>query len=214
MTGEERAAAVRPPPVAGFVIEPSEPGAGEPVRLLDLSYDPAGDGIALHAWDFGDGTTSVEARPTHRYARDGAYTVTLHVTALDGRVAVTSTSVAVVTHDVALTRIRAPERARAGDEVTVVVTIESRRGAEIVQIDLFRQRGLGESAWETTGIQTHPIPSGRAVDVSFAVPFDDEDAKAGHVIFGARATIVGASDAAPEDNEMTASPTIVRARRS
>lgn len=213
-TGEESAAAARLPPVVGFVVEPSEPGAGEPVRLLDLSYDPAGDGIALHAWDFGDGTTSLESRPTHRYAHDGTYTVTLHVTARDGRVSVTSSSLVVVTHDVALTRIRAPWRARAGDEATVVVTIESRHGAEIAQLDLFRQRGVGAGAWETAGIQTHPIPPGRTVDVAFAVPFDDEDAEAGHVTFGARATLVGARDATPDDNALTASPTIVRPRQS
>ncbi len=64
-------AAITAGPVASFVVEPAEPAAGEPVRLLDLSYDPGGDGIAAHAWDFGDGTTSVDPQPSHRYERDG-----------------------------------------------------------------------------------------------------------------------------------------------
>ena len=71
-------AAVRPKPVACFVVEPREPAVGDPVRLLDLSYDPGGGGIEHVAWDMGDGTTSLDAGPTHRFERDGRYTVTLH----------------------------------------------------------------------------------------------------------------------------------------
>ena len=95
MKPKDCAATVRPTPVASFVAEPPEPATGDQIRLLDLSYDPAGDGIALHAWDFGDGATSVEPKPTHRYTRDGAYTVTLHVTARDGRVGVASLPITV-----------------------------------------------------------------------------------------------------------------------
>ncbi len=207
MTGDKYAPAVRQTPVACFVAEPSEPAARKPIRLLDLSYDPGGDGIALRAWDFGDGSTSVEQEPTHRYERDGVYTVTLHVTAPDGRVGVASLPVTVATHDVALTRIAAPWRARAGEQANVVVTVGSRRTAEIAQIELFRQRGVRE--WEPAGTQTRPIPPGRSVEVPFTVSFDDEDAEVGHVTFGARATLVGAHDATPHDNALTASPTIV-----
>ena len=125
MTAEELAARVRPTPVASFVAGAPEPAAGEPIRLLDLSYGPRGDGIALRAWDFGDGATSIQPKPTHRYARDGAYTVTLHVTARDGRVGVASSvPITVSTHDILLARITAPWRARAGEEARVVVVVE------------------------------------------------------------------------------------------
>ena len=212
MTTEDRAATVRPTPVASFVAEPPEPAAGELIRLLDLSYDPAGDGIAVHAWDFGDGTTSIQQKPTHRYARDGAYTVTLHVTARDGRVGIASLPVTVSTHDILLARITAPWRARAGEAARVVVVVGSRHRAEIAQIELFRQRGVRE--WRSAGTQTRQIPPERSVEVSFTVSFDDEDAEVGHVTFGARATLVGAKDASPHDNALTSSPTIVaRARR-
>jgi PKD repeat protein len=212
MTRETSRAAVRQAPVASFVVEPSDPAAGRPVRLLDLSFDPAGDGIALHAWDFGDGATSVETKPTHTYERDGEYTVTLHVTARDGRVGTATARVTVSTHDISVARITAPWRARVGEEARVVVVVGSRHRAEIAQIELFRQRGVRE--WQSVGTQTRPIPAGRSVEVPFAVSFDDEDAEVGHVTFGARATLVGAHDASPQDNALTSSPTIVaRGRR-
>jgi hypothetical protein len=202
------AAAIRPiTPVASFVAEPAEPAADEPIRLLDLSYDPAGDGIALHAWDFGDGSTSLEPQPTHSYARDGVYTITLHVTARDGRVGIATLQVTVTTHDIVVARVQTPQRARAGEDSTVVVVVGSRHRPEIAQVELFRQRGV--RAWESVGIQTRPIPHERTVDVPFTVSFDDEDAEVGHVTFGARATLVGAADATPNDNALTATPTVV-----
>ncbi len=43
------------------------------------SSDPDGV-IVAYQWDFGDGTTSTLAQPTHQYAANGSYTVTLTVT--------------------------------------------------------------------------------------------------------------------------------------
>lgn len=211
MTGEDRAADVRPTPVASFVVEPADPAAGEEIRLLDLSYDPAGDGIAFHTWDLGDGTTSIAAQPTHRYVRDGVYDVSLRVTARDGRVGVASARVAVATHDIGITRIDAPWKARAGDRASVVVVVASRHRAEIAQVELFRQRGVRE--WESVAIQTRPIPGQRSLDVPFDVTFDDPDAEVGHVTFGATATLVGATDATPDDNALTVAPTLVAPRQ-
>jgi PKD repeat protein len=58
------------------------------------SYDPNGKPVTF-AWDFGDGSTSTAASPTHVYADDGAYTVTLVVTDPSGRSS-TGTTVAAV----------------------------------------------------------------------------------------------------------------------
>ncbi|MDX1910021.1 MAG: PKD domain-containing protein [Saprospiraceae bacterium] len=44
-------------------------------------------------WDFGDGNTSTEQNPTHTYAQDGFYIVTLTVTGADGCVATVSYAV-------------------------------------------------------------------------------------------------------------------------
>jgi hypothetical protein len=206
MTGQQRA--VRPKPAASFVVDPPEPAAGELVRLLDLSYDPGGGGIALHAWDFGDGETSVDAQPTHRFARDGLYTVTLHVTAPDGRVGIASAPVSVATHDVAVARIEAPRHAHAGDQATVVVVVESRHRAEICQVELLRRRG--SHPWKSLAIQTRPIPTGGHAEVTFAVSFEEGDV--GDLTFAAAVTLVGATDASPDDNELKAAPTTVARR--
>ena len=208
MTRHESAAAVLPTPVASFVPEPAEPAAGEAIRLFGLSYDPAGVGIAHYAWDLGDGTTSTETRPTHRFALDGVYTVTLHVTTRDGRVGVASLPVTVSTHDVALVQIVAPGHVRAGEAAEVAVVVASRHRTEIVQVELLRGRS-GSALWGFEAIQTRSVPAHDDLAVAFPVTFGEADVEAGRVSFRARARLVGAADASPEDNELTAAPTRV-----
>ena len=66
---------------------------GLSVTLTDLSTDSDGL-VSSWAWDFGDGNSSSAQNPTHTYAADGSYTVTLTVTDDDGA---THTSSQVVT---------------------------------------------------------------------------------------------------------------------
>lgn len=47
------------------------------INGLDLSTENNSSGAVSYLWDFGDGNTSTEVEPTHQYAGDGVYTITL-----------------------------------------------------------------------------------------------------------------------------------------
>ncbi|MGW5053907.1 collagenase [Actinokineospora sp. NPDC004072] len=63
------------PPAADF----SSAVSGRTVAFTDRSTDPDGS-VVERRWDFGDGSTATAAAPSHTYAADGVYTVTLRVT--------------------------------------------------------------------------------------------------------------------------------------
>lgn len=64
------------PPVAGFTYSCT----GLTCSFTDTSSDPDDDAIVTWAWQFGDGNESSETSPTHTYAAEGSYTVSLSVT--------------------------------------------------------------------------------------------------------------------------------------
>ena len=76
-------AGVNNPPVADFDYSPSFPTTSDTIQFTDLSYDVDGTIVSWY-WDFGDGATSTQQNPQHRYADDGVYRVTLTVTDNDG----------------------------------------------------------------------------------------------------------------------------------
>ncbi|HVM44291.1 MAG TPA: PKD domain-containing protein, partial [Candidatus Thermoplasmatota archaeon] len=60
------------PTVTAVLADPPRPRAQQEVRFRALAADREG-GLVAHRWEFGDGTTSNETEPAHRYARSGAY---------------------------------------------------------------------------------------------------------------------------------------------
>ncbi|MFD6177414.1 MULTISPECIES: ThuA domain-containing protein [unclassified Isoptericola] len=60
----------------------------------DGTRHPGGESLEL-AWDFGDGTTSTEADPTHVFKRNGSYAVQLTATAPDGSTGVANLEIVV-----------------------------------------------------------------------------------------------------------------------
>jgi gliding motility-associated-like protein len=72
---------IEPTPVADFTV--TDACLGIDADFDDISTVTTGS-IASWAWDFGDGNTSVIEDPSHPYAADGTYTVTLVVTTDQG----------------------------------------------------------------------------------------------------------------------------------
>jgi PKD repeat protein/DMSO/TMAO reductase YedYZ molybdopterin-dependent catalytic subunit len=68
-----------PLPVADFTANPTSGLAPLTVKFMDTSK-----GAASRSWAFGDGATSTEKNPTHKYTSAGVYTATLTVTNSSG----------------------------------------------------------------------------------------------------------------------------------
>ncbi|HYV47889.1 MAG TPA: S8 family serine peptidase, partial [Myxococcaceae bacterium] len=81
---------VQYPPTSSFTSSCS----GLSCAFTDGSSDPDGT-VAGWSWSFGDGSTSSEQNPSHAYAVDGTYTVTLAVTDNQGNTGTSSRAVAV-----------------------------------------------------------------------------------------------------------------------
>jgi PKD repeat protein len=67
-----------PDPVASFQYEISED------NYLEVSFTSYSQNAVSYSWNFGDGGTSNEENPTHTYAGEGTYNVTLTVQNSDG----------------------------------------------------------------------------------------------------------------------------------
>ncbi len=70
-------------PTAQFAVSLGDNAEGSLVEFEDSSHDLDGV-ISYWVWDFGDGSTSNEASPTHAYDSAGFFSVTLSVTDNDG----------------------------------------------------------------------------------------------------------------------------------
>ena len=82
------------PPIANFTYTPLSPKTLEVIEFDDSSADLDGT-IVNYTWDFGDGNISYEQNPTHIYADNGTYTVTLTVVDDDGATDTVSKNVTV-----------------------------------------------------------------------------------------------------------------------
>jgi len=70
-------------PTASFT-PPAGGVPGAPLAFSGSGSDPDGT-IVSYSWTFGDGGSSTSQNPSHTYAADGSYTVTLTVTDSDGQ---------------------------------------------------------------------------------------------------------------------------------
>lgn len=68
------------PPNADFIAHPSRIFVGDSILFTPISQA----GASKYSWDFGDGSSSDQATPTHQYKKSGNYTVALLVSGPGG----------------------------------------------------------------------------------------------------------------------------------
>ena len=90
VTATEPVVVLAVPPEAAMEVSATSGDMPFTVTFTDTSSAGSGE-ITQWLWDFGDGTTSDEANPSHTYTEPGSYTVSLAVTA-DGTDTVTQDS--------------------------------------------------------------------------------------------------------------------------
>ena len=203
---------VAPKPVAGFGYNPPDPSVFDTVQFYDQSYDPGGNSFSSEVWHFGDGTNASNPGccPTHKYAKDGDYTVELDVTTADGRTASAQQVVHVRTHDVSITKVLVPQAASVGQTRAITVGLTDSRYPETVQVQLLKSVAGG--GWQQVGVLTQYVPvrgANRTTNFGFNYTFVRDDATLAKVNFQAIATIQGAHDALPNDNTFISLPTKV-----
>lgn len=87
--------AANKPPLAAFTFSPASPKVGGAVSFDGTgSSDPDGS-IASYSWDFGDGGTSTESKPQHKFSTAGIHQVALTVSDDKGAITVVSKGVSV-----------------------------------------------------------------------------------------------------------------------
>jgi PKD domain len=203
---------VAPNPTSSFFFSPSDPSTFDTVQFYDQSADPGQVGLSSEVWDYGDGTTATNPGccPTHHFATDGTFHVTLTVTTTDGRTASTSQDVVVKTHDVTIAKVLVPQTASVGQTRTVTVGLTDSRYPETVQVQLLKSVTGG--GWQQVGALTQYVPvrgGNRTTNFNFNYTFAPEDAVLGKVSFQAVVTVQGARDAIPTDNTFISTPTRV-----
>lgn len=83
------------PPTSAISYSPTSPKISDEIKFADKSVDKDGEIISFQ-WEFGDGTSSNERNPTHKYMSRGIFKVKLTVRDNDGAAGTTGTRVKIV----------------------------------------------------------------------------------------------------------------------
>ncbi len=89
--------------------KPAFTAASQQVQAAEyITFQNTSEKAVSYSWDFGDGTTSDEASPTHRFFQSGQYKVTLTATNEKGKSKTTVNTVTVTPPKECLVRIETP----------------------------------------------------------------------------------------------------------
>ncbi len=189
------------------MYSPFDPNSYDTIQFSAQVFDPAAFPIESVRWDFGDGGTAEGSGASHRYLADGDYVVRMTARMVDGRTGTSSTTITVRTHDVSITKLVVPQTAQAGKSKTITVELRTAHYAENITLQLWRSVPGG---YEQVATSTQLIAAGKkGTSVVLSYTFRADDKAVGKVTFKATATINGARDALPADNEIVALPTKV-----
>ncbi|GIM89897.1 hypothetical protein Ato02nite_016900 [Paractinoplanes toevensis] len=152
------------------------------------SSDPEG-GALTYAWNFGDGSTSTAANPSHTFTADGAYTVTLTVTDPQGATGTGGVQIG-VGNTAPTVRITTPGNGRLvsfGDTVPYTIVVSD---PEDTTIDCTRVKMTYVLGHDQHG---HQITSATGCTGSITIPVDGEHDAAANIfaIFDAEYTDSG-----------------------
>ncbi|HRW07757.1 MAG TPA: PKD domain-containing protein [Caldilineaceae bacterium] len=194
---------VRPAPPINVNIYTSwyDPSKYDNIYFYAYVYDEAYQEVVSWLWDFGDGTTSTEPAPTHRFGADGDYVVSLAVMMKDGRTGSSTLALSVRTHDVAIKRFARPKSATVGQTKRLIVSVTNSGYPEDVRVDLYKSIPGG---YDYIGFLQQFVDvkaKGKTTDFYLSYTFTKEDLALGKVIFKATAYPSSARDAFPADNE-------------
>lgn len=121
-------------PLADFTFEPTEPTDLDTISFEDRSSDPDGE-IVAWSWDFGDGSSSSEQNPRHRYADDGIYLVKLTVWDNEGAAGIREQEIIVRNVEPVPSFTFSPERPGAGQQVVFDASGSTDPDGEIVRYE-------------------------------------------------------------------------------
>ena len=117
-------------PSASFTYSPTDPSIDDRIDFLDNSTDPDGTIVSWH-WEFGDGDSSTEQNPTHKYADKGQHTVVLTVTDNDGGTHPSELTISVRNLPPTASFTYSPSSPTAGEEVSFIDASSDPEGRRI-----------------------------------------------------------------------------------
>lgn len=147
-------------PVAQFTHAPSG---------LTTAFDSSGSSasgaatLVSYAWDFGDGETSTQASPTHRYAAAGTYTVSLTVTDSEGSASAPYTAQVTAAHAAPV-----PDFTNEVTGLSVAVDASASTGSDGATLSYSWEWGDGTPA-DTGTTATHRYAAAGAYTVTLTV---------------------------------------------
>jgi PKD repeat protein len=156
------------PPTAVTISGPTSGTEGSPLSFVGSAVDVSADPIT-YFWSFGDGGTATVQSPTHTYADDGTYTVTLTASDGDGGSTAVTASVVISNANPTITVLTSNAPQDEGTPTTFATTITD---AGVLDTHTYAWT-FGDGATGTGANPSHTYANDGTYSVSLTVTDDD-----------------------------------------